>query len=111
MEKDKLAHLKLILDSARKIKEYIGSVGFNDFINDGKTQSAVIMQLHVIGELVKKVPEEIKSKSNLPWKQMIGMRDMISHEYFGLDLEQIWKTSTEDVLELENEIKKFINTQ
>lgn len=108
MEKDKLAHLKLILDSVRKIKEYISEMKFDDFIKDGKTQSAVLMQLHVIDELVKKVPEEIKLKSDLPWKKMTGMRDMISHEYFGLDLEQVWKTAVEDVPILGTEIKKFL---
>lgn len=111
MEKDKLAHLKLILDAIRKIKDYIGEMIFDDFIKDSKTQSAVLMQLHVIGELVKKVPEEVKSKSNLPWKKMAGMRDMISHEYFGLDLEQVWKTIVEDVPTLETEIKKFLDTK
>jgi len=108
MEKDNLAHLKLILDSARKIKEYIGGIDFDGFSKDSKTQSAVIMQLHVIGELVKKIPEEIRSKSDLPWKKMAGMRDIISHEYFGLDLEQVWKTAVEDVPEMNKQIGKFL---
>ena len=74
MEKDRLAHLMLMLDASRNIKAFISMAGlvmtFSDFENDRKTQSSVIMQLQVIGELVKKIPEDIKSNINLPWKKI-----------------------------------------
>jgi len=66
MEKDRFAHLKLMLDASQSIKDFISVAGsvmrFSDFENDRKTQSSVIMQLQVIGELVKKIPEDIKSE-------------------------------------------------
>lgn len=113
MEKDRLVHLKLMLDATRSIKDFISIAGsvmtFSDFENDRKTQSSVIMQLQVIGELVKKIPEDIKSDINLPWKKMAGMRDMVAHDYFSLDLEAVWNTVTKDVPELAKEIDRYLN--
>lgn len=114
MEKDKLAHIKLLLSAVQNIKDFISTnegstMEFSDFENDRKTQSSVIMQLQVIGELVKKIPEELKSNINLPWKKMIGLRDIIAHEYFSLDLEAVWKTATEDVPNLAREIKRHLS--
>ncbi len=108
MEKDNLAYLHLILDATRKIEEYLGQMSLNDFLLDGKTQSAVIMQIQVIGELSKKIPEEIKSKIDVPWKEIAGLRDMVSHDYFSLDIEAIWNTATKDVSELEQKINKYL---
>jgi len=107
MEKDNLAYLHLILDAAEKIHSYLGQMNQSDFFADGKTQSAVIMQIQVIGELSKKIPEEIKSKIDVPWKEIAGLRDMVSHDYFSLDVEAIWNTATKDVTELEREIKNY----
>jgi uncharacterized protein with HEPN domain len=107
MEKDNLAYLRLILDAIGKIQEYLGQMSLKDFLLDGKTQSAVIMQIQVIGELSKKIPEEIKLKIDVPWKEIAGLRDMVSHDYFSLDVEAIWNTATKDVAELEEKIKKY----
>lgn len=79
-----------MLDSIIKIESYIELYTFDSFLNDSKTQSAVLMQLHIIGELAKKIPEEIRTQIDLPWKQICGLRDMISHDYFSLDLKLVW---------------------
>lgn len=107
MEKDNLVYLRLMLDSIRKIKDYVHGMVFSDFSIDNKTQSAVIMQLQVIGELSKKVQEEIKKEINIPWKQMSGLRDMVAHDYFSLDIDAIWKTVNESIPDAEKEIKKY----
>ena len=99
---DEVAHRKKLPD------RYIPQVKFSDFENDRKTQSSVIMQLQVIGELVKKIPEDIKSSINLPWKKMAGMRDMVAHDYFSLDLEAVWNTVTKDIPELAKDINKYL---
>lgn len=108
MEKDNLAYLRLILDSTRKIEEYLGQMNLADFSNDSKTESAVIMQIQIIGELSKKIPEEIKSKIDVPWKEIAGLRDMVSHDYFSLDIEAIWNTATKDVRELEQKTRTYL---
>ncbi|MCX6735563.1 MAG: DUF86 domain-containing protein [Candidatus Parcubacteria bacterium] len=109
MEKDNHAYLHLILDATRKIQEYLGQMSLNDFLIDSKTESAVIMQIQIIGELSKKIPEEIRSKIDVPWKEISGLRDMVSHDYFSLDVEAIWNTATKDVQELEQKIKKYLD--
>ena len=108
MEKDKIAYIHLILDATRKIKDYLGKISFDNFLVDGKTQSAVIMQIQIIGELTKKIPEEIKSEMDVPWKEIAGLRDMVSHDYFSLDIEAIWNTATKDVPDLESKINKYL---
>ncbi len=75
---------------------------------DNKTKSAVLMQLQVIGEMSKKIPEETKENIPVPWKKISGLRDMVSHDYFSLDMPAIWKTITENVPQAETEIKGYL---
>lgn len=84
-------------------------MSYKNFSSDSKTQSAVIMQLQVIGELAKKVPDETKQLINIPWKQIAGMRDMVSHDYFNLDVKTVWDTATTSVPDAEQKIKKFLD--
>jgi uncharacterized protein with HEPN domain len=107
MNKDPKAYLHLMLDSFRKIREYTANMSYENFSTDEKTQSAVIMQLAVIGELSKKVPEDIKVAIPIPWKDMAGMRDFVAHEYFKLDLSTVWHTITESVVSAEKAILEY----
>jgi uncharacterized protein with HEPN domain len=111
MGKDNLAYLHLILDAIQKIQSYLVGMNQSDFFGDNKTQSAVIMQIQVIGELSKKIPEGIKSEINVPWKEIAGLRDMVSHDYFSLDVEAIWNTATKDVQELSQKVNNYLDQQ
>ena len=102
--KDETAYLRLILDSVAKIKEYTKGMDLMSFKADGKTQSAVIMQLQVIGELAKKIPRHFRDAIVLPWKQMAGLRDFVSHDYFSLDVQVIWNTVETSIPEAEKKI-------
>lgn len=95
-------------DAFNKIADYIKEMSYENFKADSKTQSAVIMQLEVVGELAKKVPEEIKKFIDIPWKEMAGLRDMVAHEYFNLDLPAIWETATNNVSEAMEKVKKYL---
>lgn len=108
--KDQTAYLRLILDAFEKIRSFLGAMSYDDFFVDSKTQSAVIMQLQVVGELVKKVDESIKEKISIPWKDIAGLRDMVAHQYFHLDLPSIWTSATESIIEVEKEIKNYLTT-
>ena len=107
--KDDKAYLLLLRDSFSKIRSYTSGMLLNDFSLDGKTQSAVIMQLHVIGELSKKMPQPIKDVIDIPWKQMAGFRDWISHDYFSLDLPTLWHTVQESIPEAEGKVVSYLN--
>ncbi len=108
--KDDKVYLQLMLDAFSKIKNFTDSISYESFSADNKTQSAVIMQLQVVSELAKKVPERMKAGIDVPWKNMAGFRDMISHDYFGLDLMTVWHTVVESVPEAEAEIRKYLET-
>ncbi len=65
------------------------------------------MQLIVIGELAKKLPDDIKQAIDLPWRLMAGFRDLAVHEYFELDLEQVWDTVTNDIPDVNGKLKAY----
>ena len=67
------------------------------FKDDDKTQSAVILQLVVIGEMAKRISDETKNTIDLPWKEIAGFRDVAVHDYFSLDLEIVWQTVIDDI--------------
>lgn len=107
--KDDRAYLHLMQDAFGKISEFIGGMSFDDFASDRKTQSAVIMQLQVAGELAKKVPDSIRSDIALPWKQIAGLRDVVSHDYFSLDPKIVWQTAKQSAPEAEMKIKTYLH--
>ncbi len=106
--KDREITLDLMLQATEKIHIFLGGLSMETFLKDQKTQSAVIMQLIVIGELTKKLPDEIKNKIDLPWKLMAGFRDLAVHEYFELDLRQVWETALNDVPTVKLALEEYI---
>ncbi|MFQ5532182.1 MAG: DUF86 domain-containing protein, partial [Candidatus Nanoarchaeia archaeon] len=87
------------------------NVDKKSFLANKEKQNAVIRSLEVIGEASKNIPKSMAEKyPKIPWKEIIGTRDKITHHYFGVDLELIWKVVQENVPELKREIlilKKF----
>jgi uncharacterized protein with HEPN domain len=80
-----------ILDSITAIEEFTKGMARNDFLKDGKTQSAVIWKIVTIGEASKNIPRHIRQKySDVPWSEMAKMRDRIAHAYFGVSQEIVW---------------------
>jgi uncharacterized protein with HEPN domain len=108
MNKDDKAYLRLILDACAKVASYTARMSKEAFLLDNKTQSAVIMQIQIIGELAKKVPDAMKDSIALPWKQMAGMRDFIAHDYFSLDLEGAWQTVERGIPEAAAKIREYL---
>ncbi len=103
-------YLNDILESIADIREFIEGMQFENFANDKKTVKAVIRSLEVIGEAVNKLPEDMRNQHpNTPWQEMIGMRNRLIHEYFGIDLTIVWQTIADDLGPLEETVMK-INT-
>ena len=110
MERIYLDYLEDILNSIKEIEEFIKDIkSFQEFEIDRKTVNAVIRSLEVIGEVAKKIPDFVKEKyQNIPWKNMAGMRDKLTHEYFGIDEEKVWDVVTNKLMLLNADMKVIV---
>jgi len=100
-----------IITAIDDIENFTQGMTFETFENDKKTVQAVVRSLEIIGEAANHLPQEIKEKyPDIPWRDMISMRNKVLHEYFGVDEEVLWQTITEDLLPLKEKIKKLHET-
>ncbi len=82
---------------------------YEDFTKDNLVKDAVLRNLEVIGEAAKNIPDEIREEySNVPWKRIIGLKNIVIHEYFGVDFENIWKIITENIPETKPYIEQIL---
>lgn len=101
-------YLEQIVDSVGKVKDFTAGFDQEKFLGDQKTQSAVIMQLALIGELAKRVSKETQAQIPLPWKDISGFRDRAIHDYYQIDLEIVWDTVISDLQILEESLNEFL---
>lgn len=107
--RDHTLYLKDILAAIDSIEKFIAGMDLETFQEDDKTASAVLRKLEIIGEAVKQIPDEIRQKySQVPWKEMAGMRDKLIHFYFGVDYRLVWKAITERLPEVKRTIQKIL---
>lgn len=111
MPRDYKVHLEDILDAVGKILKYTDSISYKDFSSDSKTIDAVIRNLEIIGEAIKKVPEETrKLKPEIEWKNIASLRDILIHEYFGVDNEIIWDIIRNKLPILKHQISELLKS-
>lgn len=107
--KSDLLYLKHILIAIEKIKEYI-MVGYDDFISHSHWQDAVIRQLEIIGEATKHISMELRNlHKEIPWRRIAGLRDVLIHDYMGVDLDAVWQITQKEIPELEKHIHAILN--
>ncbi len=96
--------LRLFLDdmeeSCEAILNYVDGMGFDTFVKDRKTYSAVIREFEIIGEAAKHLPENFFGDRGVNLRDMVDFRNLLIHEYFGIDYEIVWNTIREDLLPL-----------
>lgn len=101
--------LEDILLSMEKITSYIGSMDKNTFANDARTVDAVVRNLEIISEAASRIPEEFKVvHPEIPWRRVVGLRNRIVHEYFGVDLEIVWSVVSNDLPSLQSGLKHIV---
>ncbi len=109
MQRDE-ATLLDILTAGERIIEFKGDLDKTSFLKDLKTQSAVLHQLMIVGEAVKRLsPETRQSAPEIPWSLIAGMRDNLIHGYDDVDLDEVWKTSEQDIPSLMNCIERLLS--
>ncbi len=98
-----------LLDAIEKIQNFTKDLELEGFKQDDKTKFAVIRGLEIIGEATKHISEEVRIKyPDVPWKEMAGMRDVLAHDYFGVDEETVWLTAKEKIPQLKPSIEKIL---
>lgn len=87
-----------MLKAARLAVEFREDMDKRAFLQDSKTQSAILHQLLVLGEATKRLSQEFRERhQKIPWRQITGMRNKLIHEYDKVDLEEVWKTTKSDM--------------
>ncbi len=109
MKRDSRLYLDDIFDAVEKIQNYVEGLTFEQFSEDSKTVDAIVRNFEIIGEATKRVPLETKEEyPQVPWKLMAGTRDKLIHEYFGVNLQVMWKAIKEDLPPLKRSIKQLL---
>jgi uncharacterized protein with HEPN domain len=111
-ERDFRLYCTDILDSGSAIIEFVNGLSFEQFCNDRKTYSAVIREFEIIGEAVGKLPEALKRRRpDVEWQDIKDFRNLLTHEYFGVDLEIVWKIIEDDLPVLMEAIREITSTE
>jgi len=108
--RDYSLYLKDILSNIETAERFITGISFEEFIRDEKTNYAVVRCLEIIGEASKHIPAGLRNKyPGVPWKTMVGTRNVIIHEYVSVDLTEVWETAKINLPPLKKQIQKILN--
>jgi len=103
-------YLNDILQAMREATGFVSGMTYEQFRNDKKTFNAVVRSLEIVGEAAKNVPDSLRDNySDIPWKEMAGMRDKIIHFYFGVDPEAVWLVVKERIPTIVPRIQQMLN--
>jgi uncharacterized protein with HEPN domain len=104
--------LRDILDAIQARQDFTQGYNYESFVGDRKTRDAVVRNLEVIGEAVKKLSRSIKARyPQVEWKSIAGLRDVLIHDYFGVNYREIWAIVTEKIEPLREEIERIIQSE
>ena len=103
--------LQHILDAIDEIHKYLIAADLSVFLENSMMRFACIKQMEIIGEASNHLSAELKSKfSDIEWAQIVGMRNVFAHEYFGVDSSLVWEIIKNDIPELKEKIEHILNS-
>jgi uncharacterized protein with HEPN domain len=112
MTRDTKLYLDDILNAIKEVEDFMKGLSFDDFRKDTKAIRAVTMDFIIIGEAAKHVPLEARKKHpQIPWSKIVGMRNILTHEYPETDAEILWKTAKKRLPVLKPVIEELLNEE
>ncbi|WP_094228806.1 HepT-like ribonuclease domain-containing protein [Methanolobus psychrotolerans] len=109
MPRDQLVFFADMLAAIEKIQRYVENITFEEFLEDEMRVDAVVRNLEIIGEAAGKIPPETRYKySHIPWKRIVGLRNILIHEYFGIDMDIVWDIIENYLPDLEVETQRIL---
>ena len=110
MHRDPRLYLDDILEAIDKIRDYTSRMDYTAFSKDAKTQDAVIRNLEIIGEAAGRLQGAIRAESpDIEWRKIVGLRNILIHEYFGVSLPLIWDVIQSKLDPLESSCRILLN--
>ena len=110
MPRDCRAYFRDILEAIRKIKRYTENINFEEFADNELIQDGVVRNLEIIGEAVKNIPEDVKRDNpDVEWRKIAGLRDILIHAYFGIDVEVVWDIVKNKVPKLKEKVENILS--
>ena len=110
MNKDHKVYLHHMLDAIATIEDYTRNLTQGRFSKVKLVQDGVIRNLEIIGEAAKQVPPRVRSRyPHVHWRDIAGMRDVLIHNYLGVDLDVVWEVVHHDLPELKRNLKKILD--
>jgi uncharacterized protein with HEPN domain len=112
MKRDYTLYIEDMLEAIKKVEMYTSNLEFEGFEQSNLIVDAVIRNLEVIGEAANKVPKEVQEEySEIPWRKMIDFRNILIHEYFGIDLSIVWMVATKNLPLAKSYLVKIVNNK
>jgi uncharacterized protein with HEPN domain len=109
MKREYEDYLRDMLENAEKALSFVQGLNYDGFGRDDKAMYAVIRAFEIIGEAARQIPEDVrKANPEIPWREITGMRNKLTHEYFGVNTKVVWRTVQEDLPVIIPALKKIL---
>ncbi|HEY4690045.1 MAG TPA: DUF86 domain-containing protein [Anaerolineae bacterium] len=109
MKRDDSVYLHHILDAIERISNYVQGISRDEFMHTPLIQDGVVRQLEIVGEASRNLSEDLRQgHSNVPWNQIIGLRNRIIHAYFDINLRVVWEIVQNDLVRLHQQIQAIL---
>ncbi len=109
MSRDPLLYLEDILSACERIAQYVHAVDYEQFVAESMRLDATVRNLTIIGEAAQRLPDDIRARIGaVPWREIIGMRNVLIHAYFGIDSQIVWSAATEKIGPLAVSVREYL---